>query len=261
MKKVIIKAVCLNCNIEFISRKNRERKYCSHKCSSQKRTTPLKIRLFNHCSIQNNCIVWNGALNERGYGLININRTKGTTSTHRAAWFIHYGSFPKNLVLHTCDVRNCVNINHLKEGTAQDNTDDMMRKNRYKMPTLRKGSQNANSVLNEELVLQIKKLLKEGKSVAEVSRVFQQPFTRIYDIKRQKTWKHIDVDMFSDKKYKFIPAIGSKASGAKLNETQVIEIKKLLKTGIMQKKIAELFNIRKNHVSNINTGKYWSHIV
>lgn len=34
------------------------------------------------------------------------------------------------LIMHTCDVRNCINPVHLKKGSAQDNTDDMMAKGR-----------------------------------------------------------------------------------------------------------------------------------
>jgi HNH endonuclease len=151
----------------------------------------LKKRLFDRSSIINECIVWKGCVNKRGYGVINFNREKGTLLTHRASWLLHYGSLPQNLVLHTCDVRNCINIKHLKEGTCQDNTNDMMRKNRYKMPTHHKGSKNATAILNEELVLKIKQLLQAGLGVMQISKFFNQPFTRIYDIKRKKTWKHL----------------------------------------------------------------------
>lgn len=220
----------------------------------------LKKRLFKRCSIQGDCMIWDGCLNEKGYGIINAGREIGTLLTHRASWLIKHGSLPEKLILHACDVRNCVNINHLKEGTSQDNTDDMMRKNRYKMPTPCRGSKNANAVLTEDLVIKIKSLLIEGKSVAEISRALQQPFSRIYDIRRGRNWNHIMPQEFKVSQYKFKPAIGEKASGAKLNSDQVIEIKKLLLTGMLQKKIAEKFNIAKNHISNIKNGKYWSHL-
>ena len=154
-------------------------------------TKSLQERLNSHCSIIGDCIVWNGAKNERGYGVINVGRREGTLLTHRASWLIHNGSLPKNLILHMCDVRNCVNINHLKEGTSQDNTDDMMRKKRYKMPIHHKGSKNGNAILNEEKALEIKKLLKEGKSMMEVSKDLNQPYSRVCDIKYQRTWAHL----------------------------------------------------------------------
>jgi hypothetical protein len=35
------------------------------------------------------------------------------------------------MVLHTCDTRGCINIEHLFLGTAQDNTTDMVNKGRH----------------------------------------------------------------------------------------------------------------------------------
>jgi hypothetical protein len=157
-----------------------------------KKIVPLKDRLYRKCSQQGTCIVWNGAKNLRGYGVINIGKRKeGNLLVHRASWLINKGSHPKNLILHTCDVRNCINIDHLKEGTPQDNTDDMMRKKRYRMPTHYSGSKNGNSMLTEELVIKIKSFFKEGKGAAEISKIMQQPYSRIYDIKRKRTWAYL----------------------------------------------------------------------
>jgi group I intron endonuclease len=54
---------------------------------------------------------------------------------------------------------------------------------------------------------------------------------------------------------------GSKAGLAKLNESEVLEIKKLLATGVLQKVIMEKFNISSPTVSNIKTGKTWRHVI
>jgi hypothetical protein len=35
-------------------------------------------------------------------------------------------------VLHSCDNRVCININHLRLGTPQDNMDDKMRRGRWR---------------------------------------------------------------------------------------------------------------------------------
>lgn len=52
---------------------------------------------------------------------------------------------------------------------------------------------------------------------------------------------------------------GEKASGSKLTEKQVLEIRELCKT-MEQKDIAPMFGINKSHVSNIFTRKSWKHI-
>lgn len=55
-------------------------------------------------------------------------------------------------------------------------------------------------------------------------------------------------------------ARGSKNSQSKLSEKDVLEIKLLLGK-ISQKEIAIKFNIDQSTVSNIKTGKLWSHVV
>lgn len=45
-----------------------------------------------------------------------------------------------------------------------------------------------------------------------------------------------------------------------LTDEQVKEIKKLLKKGLTQKKIADMFKVQKGVINTINTGKTWKHI-
>ena len=50
---------------------------------------------------------------------------------HRASWIMEFGPIPDGLlVLHKCDVRNCVRPGHLFLGTYKDNMDDMYAKGR-----------------------------------------------------------------------------------------------------------------------------------
>ncbi|MGH6794634.1 MAG: HNH endonuclease signature motif containing protein [Methylocella sp.] len=54
---------------------------------------------------------------------------------HRSAWRIYRGQIPYGLfVCHHCDVRSCVNPEHLFVGTALENTADMFRKKRQNPP-------------------------------------------------------------------------------------------------------------------------------
>lgn len=46
----------------------------------------------------------------------------------------------------------------------------------------------------------------------------------------------------------------------KLDESKVIEIKKLLSQNVNQSIIAEMFNVSSKHISQINTNKKWKHI-
>lgn len=54
-----------------------------------------------------------------------------TVRAHRASYKFYRGPIPDGLwVLHRCDVRCCINPDHLWLGTHQDNVDDMMAKGR-----------------------------------------------------------------------------------------------------------------------------------
>lgn len=54
---------------------------------------------------------------------------------HRIIWQATNGPVPEGMMLmHSCDVRNCVNLDHLSLGTAWDNNHDMLDKGRGRRP-------------------------------------------------------------------------------------------------------------------------------
>jgi len=69
-------------------------------------------------------------INKRtGYGQYTVNGI--TLPAHRYSYQLYKGNIPDNLVVrHTCDVRNCVNPDHLLIGTTQDNMNDKVERNR-----------------------------------------------------------------------------------------------------------------------------------
>ena len=79
-------------------------------------------------SWKSECIEWAGA-KRNGYGVRSINGR--VVGAHRAAWQEVHGSIPVGLfVLHICDNRGCVNVDHLFLGTSKDNLIDAQRKGR-----------------------------------------------------------------------------------------------------------------------------------
>lgn len=81
---------------------------------------------------QADCWLWFGPKNAKGYGLLSV---KGQHwSAHRLSYHVHKGPIPKGmLVCHSCDVRNCVNPDHLWLGTNDDNQLDAWKKGRKRM--------------------------------------------------------------------------------------------------------------------------------
>tara|TARA_R110000868_G_scaffold45878_2_gene151968 strand:- start:330 stop:872 length:543 start_codon:yes stop_codon:yes gene_type:complete len=77
------------------------------------------------------CWLWSGSLNKNGYGLFRPTY-KTRVLAHRFSYLLVRGPFSlSTCVLHTCDVRNCVNPTHLFLGTRADNIKDMVAKGRH----------------------------------------------------------------------------------------------------------------------------------
>ena len=109
------------------------------------------------------CWEWTGAINNNGYGLLNVDSR--SRLAHRISYEIHVGQIPESrdyhgtCVLHKCDVRRCVNPDHLFLGTAQDNTSDMDAKGRrVNAPQI--GEKHGNSILTDDAARAIKEILR-----------------------------------------------------------------------------------------------------
>lgn len=74
------------------------------------------------------CWHFTGPISATGYGKIGYRGR--VTLAHRLSYILHVGDPGELFVLHKCDNRKCVNPEHLFLGTAKDNTQDMLAKNR-----------------------------------------------------------------------------------------------------------------------------------
>lgn len=84
-----------------------------------------------NCTQVGECLEWNGALHRNGYAKIGKTKMFKTQLLHREIYlYLHPDEAPE-VVMHTCDNPKCINPNHLKGGTQQDNVDDMMAKGRH----------------------------------------------------------------------------------------------------------------------------------
>ena len=75
------------------------------------------------------CWLWTGFKSTTGYGVLQVDGKK--IKAHRISYEIYKKQIPQGMsVLHKCDVRECVNPDHLFIGTHQDNMKDMVEKRR-----------------------------------------------------------------------------------------------------------------------------------
>jgi group I intron endonuclease len=121
-----------------------------------------------------------------------------------------------------------------------------------------KGSNNGMAKLKESDVLKIKNMLLTKKYTMEIiANKFNVCRRTIGAIKSGEKWSHIGIDT------SFL--ITSKNSGikntmSKLSETDILQIKELLKNGNTQRFVAEKFNIHKSVISSIASNKRWRKI-
>ena len=80
------------------------------------------------------CWLWTGSMFQNGYGEATRGFIGKRIRAHRLAWILYRGTIPDGVqVLHKCDVKHCVNPDHLYLGTSFDNAKDAVeRKMNYK---------------------------------------------------------------------------------------------------------------------------------
>lgn len=86
------------------------------------------VRMIRRTVQQGECLVFTGAANDRGYGMVSghVDGKKRMLFAHRLSYEHTYGSIPPGMfVLHSCDNPPCVNPAHLRAGTQRDNVGDM----------------------------------------------------------------------------------------------------------------------------------------
>lgn len=112
------------------------------------------------------CWYWVGPRSDIGYGMFAAARNSydfNEIVAHRISWTLLRGPIPGGLkVLHRCDVRACVNPDHLFLGTQLDNMRDCAAKGRYVLPTPMYGEGNPRHRLTAAQVAEIRDRYKNG---------------------------------------------------------------------------------------------------
>ena len=143
----------------------------------------MKIDFLNKVNRTKTCWLWTGCIDRLGYGRFQITKAY---HAHRVAYELWVGPIPSGIhVLHTCDVRSCVNPHHLWLGTHADNMRDRENKGRANHPT---GEFNGGSKLTLDQVKRIRLDTRFHRRIAEEYKVCRNT---IHRIKHQLTWKII----------------------------------------------------------------------
>lgn len=144
----------------------------------------LEERFLVQVDKSDGCWIWTGTIGSNGYGLIKDNYR--TRTAHRVSYELHKGPIPQGLMIcHTCDVKACVNPEHLYAGDAFDNMRDKKERGRQ---NIRRGTRHPHAKLTEADIVYIR---TSGKRGAALAREYDMKPSTMSQIKRGLRWKHV----------------------------------------------------------------------
>jgi hypothetical protein len=134
---------------------------------------------------ENECWHWLGSFDKDGYGQMRNGVLRIQDRAHKFSARLHFGEIPKGMcVCHACDNRWCSNPKHLFFGSALDNQNDKVAKNRHA-----KGEQQGHSKLTAEIITEIRS--RANESYRTLCQEFDLVPSTVYRIWRNESWKHI----------------------------------------------------------------------
>lgn len=129
------------------------------------------------------CWLWDGPVRPNGYGRVSADGRMGM-SAHREAYRRYVADIPPGKdVLHSCDVRCCVNPDHLRLGTSVENAQDRVDRDRQA-----KGERAAAAKLTEDDVRAIRAM---DAPLSEIGAAFGVKGNTVWRIKHRETWRHV----------------------------------------------------------------------
>lgn len=170
------------------------------------------------------CWLWAGSLVPgHGYGSFNF---KGSEQgAHRASYILHRGVIPEGLfVLHKCDVKHCVNPEHLFLGTLRDNAEDRNRKGRQ----------------------------AKGPKLSAALKACWRPDRTGIPLSKEHRKKLSIARLNSPKNLR-----GENLYNCKLTSEKVVEI---FYSNEENRKIAKRFGVHPSQVGNIKHKRAWKHV-
>lgn len=139
---------------------------------------------------EDGCWIWIAGGHPTGYGRFGLT-SKQVEFAHRASWRLFRGEIPRGMfVCHHCDVRRCVNPDHLFIGSALDNMRDASRKNRIVMPKANYRSDETHQVA-KLTNRQVKQIRASSLSNKELAGLFNVRPSTIWMARTGRTFKEV----------------------------------------------------------------------
>lgn len=133
------------------------------------------------------CWNWIASTFKNEYGKFRDDKGN-TTYAHRKSYEFYNGKIKKGMqICHSCDNRLCVNPEHLFQGSAKDNVEDMIKKGRN---VTSNGSKSGMAKLDEGEVKNIRALRSVGYAASYIAKIYNVERNTIYYCTRQG-WSHV----------------------------------------------------------------------
>lgn len=139
------------------------------------------------------CWLWSASTTRTEYGRchVKVGSSWHSRLAHRQAWTLAKGEPGPMHVLHRCDVRACVNPDHLFLGTHRDNMDDREAKGRNKPHPAPQGSAHHSAILTEARVAEARLRFAAGKSARSIGIEMGVRNRTMLDAIYGVTWRHV----------------------------------------------------------------------
>lgn len=139
-----------------------------------------------HPELGTACFEWTGARsNEGGYGKLYVDGRE--YRAHRISFWLAWGRWPVPMAMHKCDNRLCVRVEHLVEGTHDQNMRDMVEKSRAARRGNR-GEASSSAKITEFAAFEIRRLSSRGWSQRRLAFKFKITQAQIWKILNGKAW-------------------------------------------------------------------------
>lgn len=134
------------------------------------------------------CWIWDRTVSSNGYGVVRVDGK--IERAHRKSYEVFYGvkiAEDKD-ACHKCDVRCCVNPEHIFVGSRKENMSDCISKGRFSFIKNGKGESSPSSKLKNSDILSIR---SDKRSTRVLSQIYKVDRRTISFIKKRITWSHI----------------------------------------------------------------------
>lgn len=138
-------------------------------------------RLWAKTVWKGNCLVWQGCVAGKGYGVIGWFGRQ--VYIHRLIYQLCHPEEDLKVIRHTCDTPRCWYIDHLRNGSTQDNVDDKVAKQRHIF-----GESCYNTILTDADIVKIR---DDCRKLREIAADYGVNYATIHYIRSGKTWRHV----------------------------------------------------------------------